>query len=287
MTNTNLKIIIFLCLISFGLSDLVSAGQKFQRVDHFSRAPQIIDFIYDEPIDGVRISGRYTLNEWEHFEYDLPRETYRGMYKGSAEITFTRLSDMRSITEIFDNVSFLNTYHCQNKEPIYGCLLEYPLSLEPVDYRSLNLEYVEVDEGRFEFVRGDDIFFNFLPDVGVKIVDYDYDDKNEIIFIMPYEYRTGPEFLIYELIDTKEEFRISMDHPRRIPFTIEFDYENKTMKYSYSNGYYRTNYYLYKANNSNGYTLVYKKHSCDFIDIQQFDAERKKNMEEWCLDNNK
>ena len=131
MSNPNLKIIIFLYLISLGLTDLVSAEQKFQRIDHFSTSPQVIDFIYGEPIDGIRISGRYTLNEWE---YDSPRQTYWGKYRGSAEVTFTRLSDMRSIAEIFDDVSFLNTYHCQNKEPIYGCLLEYPLSLEPIDY---------------------------------------------------------------------------------------------------------------------------------------------------------
>ena len=284
MSNPNLKIIIFLYLISLGLSDLVSAEQKFQRIDHFSTSPQVIDFIYGEPIDGIRISGRYTLNEWE---YDSPRQTYWGKYRGSAEVTFTRLSDMRSIAEIFDDVSFLNTYHCQNKEPIYGCLLEYPLSLEPVDYTSTNYQNVELHDGRFEYVRGDDIILKFLPDVGLKIVDYDYDDQNEIIVIMPFEYRGGPEFLIYELIDTKEEFRISIDYPRRIPFTIEFDYENKMMEYSYSNGAWNTFFYSYKADTSDGYKLISKKHSCDFIDFSQYDADQKKYMEEWCLVNNK
>ena len=104
---------------------------------------------------------------------------------------------------------------------------------------------------------------------------------------MPFEYRTGPEFLIYELVDTKEEFRISIDYPRRIPFTIEFDYENKMMEYSYSNGAWNTFYYSYKAYTSDGYKLISKKHSCDFIDFSQYDSEQKKYMEEWCLVNNK
>ncbi len=244
-----LVIIISLYFISFGCTYLIAAEQKFQRVDHFSRSPQIIDFIYDEPIEGVRISGRYTLNEWE---YDTPRQTYWGKYRGSAEVTFTRLSDMRSITEIFDDVSFLNTYHCLNKEPIYGCLLEYPLSLEPIDYEW------DVNSS------------SFLPDVGLNIIDYDYDDKNEIIVIMPFEYGGGPEFLIYELIDTKEDFQIGYELLDRIPANVEFDYNNKTMKYSYSNGAYDTYYYSYKANSSKGYKLVSEKHfPSDYI----YDAE--------------
>jgi hypothetical protein len=266
MPNTNLKIIIFLYLISLGLSDLVSAEQKFQRIDHFSTSPQVIDFIYGEPIDGIRISGRYTLNEWE---YDSPRQTYWGKYRGSAEVTFTRLSDMRSITEIFDDVSFLNTYHCLNKEPIYGCLLEYPLSLEPIDY-----EWDVNSSG-------------FLPDVGLNIIDYDYDDKNEIIIIMPFEYRGGPEFLIYELIDTSEEFNIGIDSPSRIPSHVEFDYENKIMNYSYSNGAWDSFFYSYKADTSDGYKLISENHTCDFIDYSEYDTEQKKNIEEWCLVRNK
>ena len=266
MPNTNLKIVIFLYLISLGLSDLVSANQKFQRIDHFTTSPQVIDFIYVEPIDGISISGRYVLNEWE---YDSPRQTYWGKYRGSAEVTFTRLSDMRSITEIFDDVSFLNTYHCQNKEQIYGCLLEYPLSLEPIDY-----EWDVNSSG-------------FLPDVGLKIIDYDYDDKNEIIVIMPFEYRGGPEFLIYELVDTGEEFNIGIGSPSRIPSHVEFDYENKTMNYSYSNGAWDSFFYSYKADTSDGYKLISENHTCDFIDYSEYDTEQKKNIEEWCLVRNK
>ena len=266
MRKSLLKIIAFVYLISVGYIDYVAAEQKYQRIDHFSTSPQMIDFIYDEPIDGIRISGRYTLNEWEYFEYDLPRETYWGMYKGSAEITFTRLSDMRSITEIFDDVSFLNTYHCQNKEPIYGCLLEYPLSLEPIDYK-----WDESGRG-------------FLPDVGIKIVDFDYDNKNEIILIMPYGYRAGPEFLIYELINTEEEFHIGTHSPSRIPSHAEFDYENKTINYSYSNGAWDSFYYTYKANTSDGYKLISEVHTCDLID---FSDKQHKNFEKWCLANSK
>ena len=274
-------IIISLCFISVGYTDLIAAELKFQRVDHYSTSPQMIDFIYDEPIDGIRISGRYTLNEWE---YDYPRQTYYGKYRGSAKITFTRLSDMRSITEIFNDVSFLNTYHCQNKDLIYGCLLEYPLSLKPIDYTHPNYQYVVTEEGYSETIKGDDVIFKFLPDVGIKIVDYDYDNKNEIIIIMPFEYRAGPEFLIYELIDTEEEFRINIDHPRRIPSTIEFDYKNKTMEYSYSNGAMDTFYYSYKADTSNGYKLISKDHTCDLYD---FSDNQHKIFEKWCLANSK
>ena len=63
---------------------------------------------------------------------------------------------------------------------------------------------------------------------------------------MPFEYRGGPEFLIYELIDTSEEFNIGIDSPSRIPSHVEFDYENKIMNYSYSNGAWDSFFYSYK-----------------------------------------
>ena len=104
---------------------------------------------------------------------------------------------------------------------------------------------------------------------------------------MPFEYRGGPEFLIYELIDTKEEFHIVIDSPSRIPSHVEFDYENKIMNYSYSNGAWDSFFYSYKADTSDGYKLISENHTCDFIDYSEYDTEQKKNIEEWCLVRNK
>lgn len=285
-----LKIIIFLYLISFGPSDTLVAQPKTQILSHNPASYQYINFQYKDPIDGISVHGTfYPYRD----DYDPPVVPIWGRYEGSAEVILTRLSDMRSTRKEFRNVSFVSTDHCLNfaeydyQNPINECVLENPLILEPISYSYIDIPIVITPEGGTTLVRGDEVILKFLPDIGIKILDYDYDNKNELILITPLGYRGGPEFMIYEIIDTKEDFQIGYELLDRIPENVEFDYGNKTMKYSYSNGAYNTFYYTHKADALDGYNLISKKHSCDFIDYSQYDAEQKKHVEEWCLINSK
>jgi hypothetical protein len=223
----SLKIIIALVyLICFGISDLTSANQHTQTIDPNPSSPQFIDFMYSKPINGISISGQFTIYKGE---FNSIIEPYGGRYMGTVRLTLTRLSDMRSTTQEFREVSFLSSQDCQNENPNDACILENPLFLE--------LDYSE----------------GFLPYVGLKIVDYDFDTKDELILITPFAYRGGPEYFIYDIIDTKEEFRIDYGSYFRVPGNVEFDYENKLMTYSYSSGACLSNNYYYKAEGLNGY----------------------------------
>jgi hypothetical protein len=220
---TIISILINLSSINYSYSD-----QQTQSIEHNATSPQFVDFIYNQPINGITISGRFVpFRE----DYQSSIQPYYGRYMGSAEITFTRLSDFRSTTREFREVSFVSSDHCLNKNPINECLLESPLFLEPTYYTDSSHEY--------------------LPDIGLNILDYDYDNKQELILIMPFGYRGGPEFFVHDIIDTEEDFSIGYDI--KIPGNVEFDIENKLMTYNYSSGSCLTDYYHYKAEGLEGY----------------------------------
>ena len=248
MIFTRKKIIIFLYLISLGFADILLAHPKTQILSHSPTSYQYINFQYKEPINGISIHGKFYPYRNDYL--DPPVQPRYKRYEGTIEVTLTRLSDMKSTTKEFRNVSFVLTDHCLNfdeydyQNPINECILGDPLFLEPTDYYGSN----------------------FLPKVGLQIIDYDYDNKNELILIRPNGYRGESEFFIYEIIDNQEEFRIGYEFLDKIPFNIEFDYENKTMKYNYSGGACLSNFYYLKAEGLDGYKL-YKRINTDMIDI--------------------
>lgn len=289
MPKQILKIITYVYLISFGLADIVVAHPKTQILSHDPTSLQFINFQYKDPIDGINVHGRFIPYRDDYL--DPPVVPYYGRYEGSAEVTLTRLSDMKSTTREFREVSFVLTDHCLNfdeydyQNPVDECTLEDPLILEPDGMSYTETTYVESLEGRTTVIKGDEIISKFLPEVGIKIIDYDYDNNNELILITPMGYRGGPEFFVYEIINNKEEFRIGYDFPDRIPRNVEFDYVNKTMNYSYSSGAYDTLFYSYAADASDGYKLASIKHTCDLIDFTEYDTEQRKILEDWCVIN--
>lgn len=252
-----LKIVTFLYLISLGLSDTLVAHPKTQILSHNPTSYQYINFQYKDPIDGINVHGRFIPYRDDYL--DPPVVPYYGRYKGSAEVTLTRLSDMKSTTREFREVSFVLTDHCLNfdeydyQNPVDECVLEDPLILEPDGMSYTETTYVESPEGRTIVTKGDEIISKFLPEVGIKIIDYDYDNKNELILIKPIGYRGGPEFFIYEIINNKDEFSVRYEYPDQIPVNVEFDYVNKSMNYVYSSGVCLHDYYHYKAMGLEGY----------------------------------
>jgi hypothetical protein len=246
-------ILIISILINFSIISHSCAYQQTQSINHTPPSLQFINFKYKDPINNISVHGTFLpYREFyipEHGQTVIP---FNGKYNGTAEITLTRLSDMRSITKEFRNVLFVSTDHCLNfseynyQNPSNECLLEDPLILEPRDYK--------------HDVSG------FLPNVGLKIVDYDYDNKNELILSQPVDGRGGADLDIYEIIDTKEDFLISSDSFGYIPGTVEFDVDNKTMNYSYSSGACLSDFYYFKAEGLDGYKL-YKRINIDMTEV--------------------
>jgi len=257
MPKQILKIITYVYLISFGLADIVVAHSRTQILSHNPTSLQFINFQYKDPIDGIYVHGRFIPYRDDYLS--PPVVPYRGKYNGSAEVTLTRLSDKRSTTREFRDVSFVLTDHCLNfdeydyQNPVYECVLEDPLILEPDGMSYTETFYEESPEGRTIVIKGDEIISKLLPEVGIKIIDYDYDNKNELILITPIGYRGGSEFFIYEIINNKDEFSIVYDYPDQIPENVEFDYINKSMNYVYSSGVCLHDYYHYKAEGLEGY----------------------------------
>jgi len=270
MFNLHTPFFAFLYLLCFSFTDVVTAHQKYQTIDHNATSPQFIEFIYNQPMNGITISGRFVPYKEDYNPMILP---YYGRYRGSAEIILTRLSDMRSIRREFREVSFVSTDKCTNFEefnyqnPINECVLENPLILKPSDYTWTEYSQAEYAEGIFK--NAHIMFEKFLPDLGIKIIDYDHDNKNELIIMKPFGYRGGPEFLIYEIADTAKDFSIVYDDPDIIPSNVEFDYDNKLMTYNYSSGACLSNYYYYKAEELEGYKLN-KVINIDMLEIKPF-----------------
>ena len=253
------KLIIFLCLFYFGQANSPQAHQNTQILSHNPTSLQFINFQYKDPITGISVHGRFIPYRDDYLEPTVV--PYRGRYNGTAEVTLTRLSDMRSTTKEFREVSFVLTDYCLNfdeydyQNPLDECVLEDPLILEPDGMSYTETTYVKSPEGRTIVIKGDEIISKFLPDVGIKIIDYDYDNKNELIFIKPIGYRGGREFFIYEIINNKEEFSVVYEHLHQIPENVEFDYVNKSMNYVYSSGACLHDYYNYKVEGLEGYKL--------------------------------
>ena len=259
MSQIFLKIIMFGCLIILGFSDALVAHPKTQILSHNPNSYQYINFQYKEPINGISVQGRFIPYRDDYLEPTV--QPYRGWYNGTAEVTLTRLSDMRSTTREFREVSFVLTDYCLNfdeydyQNPVDECVLEDPLILEPDGMSYTETTYVESPEGSTIVIKGDEIISKFLPEVGIKIIDYDYDNKNELIFVKPFGYRGGREFFIYEIINNKEEFSVVYEHLHQIPENVEFDYVNKSMNYVYSSGVCLHDYYTYKVEGLKGYKL--------------------------------
>jgi hypothetical protein len=226
-------ILMIVILIYFSSIKTAQSNQDTQAISHTPSSPQFIDFIYNKPINGISVSGRFTIYR---SELNPIIETYWGRYMGTVRLSLTRLSDMRTTNQEFREVSFLATDQCINEEPLNSCILEDPLFLEPNQSDS--------EEPYHK---------SFLPYVGLKIVDYDFDNKDELILVTPFAYRGGPEYFVYDIINTEKEFRIDYGSNKRIPDNVEFDTENKLMIYHYSSGACSTYYHHYKAEELEGY----------------------------------
>ena len=247
MTIPIIKIIMYVYLISLGFSDILVAQPMTQILSHNPTSYQYINFQYKEPINGISVHGTFLpYREFyvpEHGQTVIP---FYGKYTGTAEITLTRLSDMKSTTKEFRNVLFVSTDYCLNfdeydyQNPINECILEDPLFLEP-----------GVD---------------FLPAIGLKIIDYDYDNINELILRQPVYHRGGPDHIISEIINTREDFRIGTDSLGYIPGPVYFDFDNKSMRYFYNFGGCDNDIYYYKADGLDGYKL-YKRSYENYIEL--------------------
>lgn len=213
-------------LIYFSSIKTAQSNQDTQAISHTPSSPQFIDFIYNKPINGISVSGRFTIYR---NDYHPIIETYYGLYMGTASLTLTRLSDMRSTTQEFRDVSFLSSDTCQNDDTALECIIENPLFLKP-----------DQSEG-------------FLPDFGLKIVDYDFDNKDELILITSLGYRGEPEFIIYDITNNNREFTIDYGSELVIPGNVEFDIEKKLMTYNYSSGACLSDFYYFKAEGLDGY----------------------------------
>ncbi len=241
------KLIIVLWILHFGNSDSLQAHQNIQTINHNPTSYQYINFQYKEPINGISVHGTFLpYREFYVPEHGQTVIQFYGKYRGTAEITLTRLSDMKSTTKEFRNVLFVSTDHCLNfdeydyKNPINECILEDPLSLEPV--------------------------IDFLPAIGLKIIDYDYDNINELILVQPVDHRCGPDYIISEIKDTKEDFRFSTDSLGYIKGPVQFDFDNKSMSYSDCYGGCSGNIYYLKAEGLDGYKH-YKRIHYDMMEI--------------------
>jgi len=235
MTMRKLIKIVLIFAFLFYISNINSAqsNQNTQTISHTPTSPQFIDFIYNKPINGITISGRFTI-----YRSDINNniEPYWGRYMGTVRLSLTRVSDMHTTTQEFREVSFLATDQCINKEPFNDCILEDPLFMEPNQSESTEPYH-----------------HSFLPYVGLKIVDYDFDNKDELILVTPFAYRGGPEYFVYDIINTEKEFRIDYGSYKRIPDNVEFDTKNKLMTYNYSSGACLSDFYYFKAEGLDGY----------------------------------
>ena len=209
----------------------------------FEEHDEYINFEYDEPIDGIKITGTFNPKEWG----------CAGNFMGDVHLVFTRLIDNKSFEFSAEDTTFFDQSVCE----------------KPVDYDkgckvrdNIILQY----EDTIGSTRHSS---NFQKKQPLKIIDFDFDGKEEIILLKACGHKFWEEFKSYKFANTLEEF--SIDQKKSFYFNAysKFDDKNKTMTVEFSSGSCGRDIEFYKSDGTE-YKLI-KKSLVDIPDLKDHD----------------
>jgi hypothetical protein len=131
----------------------------------FIKTHNYINFKYDEPIDGIKITGIFKPEEW----------SCHSTFSGEVTLTFTKLSDGKSFEFNLKDVNFIDSSVCeesQSNEENEVCIIRKNIILK----YDKNLNFFDKNDDKLEFTT--------QP---LSIIDIDFDDKKEIVIARPCE----------------------------------------------------------------------------------------------------
>lgn len=156
----------------------------------------LILFSYDKPVKGFHIQGEFDPKIWDARDY----------FTGRMTIYFKRIKDKKLFLVEAQNVSFFKNEIC----------------IKPFDYKVgckfKNNRILKYKESQ-----------NFTNPSPLKIMDFDFDGDNEIIFMKASGYRGGQEFHAYEILDNKTNKVIRLRNSFYYHWGSEFDRDKKTI----------------------------------------------------------
>lgn len=252
-----LFILTLLQRISYAKENLKSTSENDDEYIKFTeftvKKPNYINFKYDNPINGIKVTGVFKPKGWG----------CRGTVTGEVTFTFTRLSDKKSFKFNLKNEGLFDSSICKEKELNEDgegkCIIRKNLIFK---YDN-NINIFEEKEDQTEFITQ-----------LLSIIDIDFDGKEEIIIARSCGIRSNYEYEAYKFYNTPDKFDIDREQlqtiegeeessygPRRKPFYFRensiFDKKNKTVTVDFPWSACGNTINLYKADGK-GFKLIQK-----------------------------